>query len=126
MWPGPAHRRQPGAARTLLRPRHAHAAHGRNAQCLGPSAWARTGAGARHARGDPRAYPARDLVNNANEVTPASAMASVPVTARHGAAMPAGHRRTNPLSRSEEHTSELQSLMRTSYAVFCLKKKTKQ
>src|SRR3546814_989741 len=28
--------------------------------------------------------------------------------------------------RSEEHTSELQSLMRISYAVFCLKKKTKQ
>src|SRR3546814_8427225 len=27
-------------------------------------------------------------------------------------------------SRSEEHTSELQSLMRTSYAVFCLKKKS--
>src|SRR3546814_10649646 len=27
------------------------------------------------------------------------------------------------LGRSEEHTSELQSLMRTSYAVFCLKKK---
>src|SRR3546814_4951413 len=27
--------------------------------------------------------------------------------------------------RSEEHTSELQSLMRSSYAVFCLKKKTK-
>src|SRR3546814_3035282 len=26
--------------------------------------------------------------------------------------------------RSEEHTSELQSLMRTSYAVYCLKKKT--
>src|SRR3546814_2380932 len=30
------------------------------------------------------------------------------------------------LSRSEEHTSELQSLMRISYAVFCLKKKKKQ
>src|SRR3546814_11821478 len=29
-------------------------------------------------------------------------------------------------SRSEEHTSELQSLMRISYAVFCLKNKTKQ
>src|SRR3546814_5521287 len=29
------------------------------------------------------------------------------------------------LQRSEEHTSELQSLMRISYAVFCLKKKTK-
>src|SRR3546814_8377809 len=30
-----------------------------------------------------------------------------------------------PIGRSEEHTSELQSLMRTSYAVFCLKKKKK-
>src|SRR3546814_1388595 len=29
----------------------------------------------------------------------------------------------NMISRSEEHTSELQSLMRISYAVFCLKKK---
>src|SRR3546814_6075041 len=28
-----------------------------------------------------------------------------------------------PVARSEEHTSELQSLMRISYAVFCLKKK---
>src|SRR3546814_17680615 len=32
------------------------------------------------------------------------------------------HRRGGAV-RSEEHTSELQSLMRTSYAVFCLKKK---
>src|SRR3546814_9886540 len=31
--------------------------------------------------------------------------------------------RKPPASRSEEHTSELQSLMRISYAVFCLKKK---
>src|SRR3546814_4504167 len=30
------------------------------------------------------------------------------------------------VDRSEEHTSELQSLMRNSYAVFCLKKKRKQ
>src|SRR3546814_10320542 len=30
-----------------------------------------------------------------------------------------------PIGRSEEHTSELQSLMRISYAVFCLKKKNK-
>src|SRR3546814_8894871 len=37
------------------------------------------------------------------------------VTARSGRAFP-------PM-RSEEHTSELQSLMRISYAVFCLKKK---
>src|SRR3546814_3458902 len=33
-------------------------------------------------------------------------------------------RRSRPHRRSEEHTSELQSLMRISYAVFCLKKKT--
>src|SRR3546814_5915737 len=32
-------------------------------------------------------------------------------------------RRVQPVFRSEEHTSELQSLMRNSYAVFCLKKK---
>src|SRR3546814_3751963 len=31
-----------------------------------------------------------------------------------------------PASRSEEHTSELQSLMRSSYAVFCLTKKKKE
>src|SRR3546814_2015304 len=31
---------------------------------------------------------------------------------------------TSSVHRSEEHTSELQSLMRISYAVFCLKKKT--
>src|SRR3546814_7584633 len=30
---------------------------------------------------------------------------------------------SSPSARSEEHTSELQSLMRISYAVFCLKKK---
>src|SRR3546814_1351475 len=36
-------------------------------------------------------------------------------------ALPAGYRR-----RSEEHTSELQSLMRISYAVFCLKKKNER
>src|SRR3546814_1817888 len=34
-----------------------------------------------------------------------------------------GDPETQPILRSEEHTSELQSLMRISYAVFCLKKK---
>src|SRR3546814_10177436 len=34
-----------------------------------------------------------------------------------------GNGRKRALRRSEEHTSELQSLMRISYAVFCLKKK---
>src|SRR3546814_6249272 len=38
---------------------------------------------------------------------------------RRGIALPRRHD-----LRSEEHTSELQSLMRISYAVFCLKKKT--
>src|SRR3546814_5097407 len=52
-----------------------------------------------------------------------------------GAFAPADRRRQLPLPRarcaehpgcrSEEHTSELQSLMRISYAVFCLKKKNK-
>src|SRR3546814_4885150 len=37
-----------------------------------------------------------------------------------------GWRRSVPRPRSEEHTSELQSLMRTSYAVFCLKKKQQE
>src|SRR3546814_8353751 len=64
----------------------------------------------------------------------------VPVgrAARHGLAHAAGRRavagcgqvrgrRAEEVQgrRSEEHTSELQSLMRISYAVFCLKKKTK-
>src|SRR3546814_3706362 len=38
---------------------------------------------------------------------------------------PGGCHVPNTNSRSEEHTSELQSLMRISYAVFCLKKKTR-
>src|SRR3546814_4016116 len=44
---------------------------------------------------------------------------------RIGLGEPAGidRHRTRSDRRSEEHTSELQSLMRTSYAVFCLKKK---
>src|SRR3546814_2582125 len=37
---------------------------------------------------------------------------------------PASRSGGGPRSGSEEHTSELQSLMRISYAVFCLKKKT--
>src|SRR3546814_4651047 len=48
-----------------------------------------------------------------------SLMAKVPGLDRNGIGL-----RSVPLAiRSEEHTSELQSLMRISYAVFCLKKK---
>src|SRR3546814_10533916 len=43
--------------------------------------------------------------------------------ARH--LLPASRRDRSFRNRSEEHTSELQSLMRISYAVFCLKKKKK-
>src|SRR3546814_10636471 len=49
--------------------------------------------------------------------------------AGHGPAPHANRRAARfpppPATRSEEHTSELQSLMRISYAVFCLKKKNK-
>src|SRR3546814_3428634 len=39
---------------------------------------------------------------------------------------PESYSSSQPTARSEEHTSELQSLMRISYAVFCLKKKTRK
>src|SRR3546814_7438573 len=42
-----------------------------------------------------------------------------------GGAGESGNGEDGPNGRSEEHTSELQSLMRISYAVFCLKKKKK-
>src|SRR3546814_11932732 len=46
------------------------------------------------------------------------------VVDRRRTAVKADARRKRRLQRSEEHTSELQSLMRISYAVFCLKKKS--
>src|SRR3546814_6710440 len=56
--------------------------------------------------------------------------AGVRRTARNPDGNRRGRRRLRALApgagRSEEHTSELQSLMRISYAVFCLKKKTNQ
>src|SRR3546814_3102187 len=45
---------------------------------------------------------------------------------RRSALTPPRARRPHANTRSEEHTSELQSLMRISYAVFCLKKKTQK
>src|SRR3546814_8130735 len=52
---------------------------------------------------------------------PSRAAASRP---RRASRIVTARRRAGP-NRSEEHTSELQSLMRISYAVFCLKTKTK-
>src|SRR3546814_6613862 len=54
----------------------------------------------------------RDAVQRADDVLVADAVQLVGGNARFD------------VGRSEEHTSELQSLMRISYAVFCLKKKT--
>src|SRR3546814_3076713 len=55
-----------------------------------------------------------------------AARVQAPGAARRGAGIrPPAQRAAAALQRSEEHTSELQSLMRISYAVFCLKKKTK-
>src|SRR3546814_7687699 len=59
---------------------------------------------------------------------PAGALAGIPrrlFRQPHGAARAGGGDGHPPSARSEEHTSELQSLMRISYAVFCLKKKKK-
>src|SRR3546814_2198627 len=53
---------------------------------------------------------------NSNSTSTVTAR-SPPISARAG--------RSSSRIRSEEHTSELQSLMRISYAVFCLKKKIK-
>src|SRR3546814_9416274 len=56
---------------------------------------------------------------------PTIAAPSAPITAptETDAQRAESLRRISIEERSEEHTSELQSLMRTSYAVFCLKKK---
>src|SRR3546814_4602105 len=58
-----------------------------------------------------------------------STASRAPPERRRASSLPSRRRRYRSRSarrfRSEEHTSELQSLMRISYAVFCLKKKTK-
>src|SRR3546814_2771774 len=90
----------------------------------------RQGLASPQSRGSTQVQPVRipDRLNS-------SALADCPsCTARlRGRHWPHDHRRPYPLRRShrgpptprrsEEHTSELQSLMRNSYAVFCLKKK---
>src|SRR3546814_2352824 len=78
----------------------------------------------RHHRAEVRAADA-----DADHVADALARMPCPLPAAHAV----GERRhavehlvhlCDHVDRSEEHTSELQSLMRISYAVFCLKKKT--
>src|SRR3546814_6533520 len=78
-------------------------------------------AGDAHLIGHRRAHRARG--RHGAPQTPAAAPASTgPPTARRGRL---GRDPAADARRSEEHTSELQSLMRISYAVFCLKKKKK-
>src|SRR3546814_8221921 len=72
-------------------------------------------------RQDHREHPARPL-------PPPAAPAELAVghcgAAVRGRCRPASPGAVDVQRRSEEHTSELQSLMRISYAVFCLKKKS--
>src|SRR3546814_1679180 len=68
------------------------------------------------------ADPAMQLVAKADGFGPLNHLDPVEDAAAHVARALEG---IAPLARSEEHTSELQSLMRISYAVFCLKKKKK-
>src|SRR3546814_2666339 len=75
--------------------------------------------------------PASRLSSSSMTIRPAATSAAGALPASGGRIKrpsPCGRRQKEgaPVStRSEEHTSELQSLMRISYAVFCLKKKKK-
>src|SRR3546814_1835724 len=79
---------------------------------------AQSGPAARHQR-DLACYPAHNILSNRQgrpAVTPPVSKSVTSINAPASGRVQRGN-------RSEEHTSELQSLMRTSYAVFCLKKK---
>src|SRR3546814_2268542 len=82
------------------------------------------GVGERHQFVDGHVAADRDMADKADIVGQRDAF----VAARHGLdrLMIGGDAGADQAigNRSEEHTSELQSLMRISYAVFCLKKKT--
>src|SRR3546814_8899947 len=69
--------------------------------------------------------PAQNAMSSCPESTAAGCGPAPRSGAFHSAGSPArdAASTTLPNRRSEEHTSELQSLMRISYAVFCLKKK---
>src|SRR3546814_5382519 len=65
-------------------------------------------------------------LSDLQEVEPGRAIRQHEAAGHVDAAGLAGDRLDLLVERSEEHTSELQSLMRISYAVFCLKKKNKK
>src|SRR3546814_2746934 len=69
-----------------------------------------------------RAHPAHGKLHVA-QLRREDVFGRQPVRAGNGNITAPGEILGNRRQRSEEHTSELQSLMRISYAVFCLKKK---
>src|SRR3546814_8421271 len=72
---------------------------------------------------DLMARRSKRLLSSSSAASPRARMsATISSTTRVTSTLASGARS----SRSEEHTSELQSLMRISYAVFCLKKKKQQ
>src|SRR3546814_1496676 len=86
---------------------------------------AAVGIPAGHGKAFKRAALGLGLVGPMRATTPGEAFlaAIAPILESVG---PLPHARLDTDGRSEEHTSELQSLMRISYAVFCLKKKKKK
>src|SRR3546814_5822042 len=83
--------------------------------------WVRSAHGDRQTPAAGSESPASRRATSVASVRPPPAE-SPAMTTRAGSAPPATTQRY--AARSEEHTSELQSLMRISYADFCLKKKT--
>src|SRR3546814_4752389 len=83
---------------------------------------------------EPRILPDRPLPNIGEQRGPVELLALKADIGRHirrrrlddRARLELAQRRSDRIERSEEHTSELQSLMRISYAVFCLKQQTKK
>src|SRR3546814_6596313 len=67
--------------------------------------------------------PAQLARYRAQQIPYADSAFAVDIATDRNVALATGRATMTLASRSEEHTSELQSLMRISYAVFCLKKK---
>src|SRR3546814_4762290 len=73
----------------------------------------------------PKVWPSHSCkaLKSMDSPLPAKTLAARDTDGASAAAQPGGMACARRFRRSEEHTSELQSLMRISYAVFCLKKK---
>src|SRR3546814_7625548 len=72
---------------------------------------------------EPKAMTGHRLLPKAGDAGPGNAANGADQGGGGSPALHGAQRRKGGETRSEEHTSELQSLMRISYAVFCLKKK---